>query len=166
MTHIKCSHCGLVNWPGAEVCERCGVQLERSEPEIRAPETVRPDFPLLTFGSDVSTGSRTLKLVLVVIVALAVAGAVFVWYKRSTGSQRSSAADAKRQLLPPTLDERTRDALLSCLAQPGFTGTKIAEQVLGRVKLELVQVPDREVYFFCTSSNGGRVPVDDRALPH
>lgn len=147
MTHIKCSHCGLANWPSAEVCERCGVRFERSEPETHAPESVRPDFPTLTFRSDVSTGSKMWKLVLVVVIALAVGGAGWaLWYTRSTGSWRRSR-DAKKQFLPPTPDERTRNALLSCLAQPGFVGTKIGEQVLGRAKLELLQVPDREVYF-------------------
>jgi hypothetical protein len=123
------------------------VQLQSSEPETHAPESVRPDAPLLTFGSDVSTGSRIWKLVLVFIIVLAVGGAGWAfWYKRGTGSQRSSR-ETKTQFVPPTLDERTRNALLSCLAQPGFVGTKIGEQVLGRVKLELLQVSDREVYF-------------------
>jgi hypothetical protein len=147
MTHMKCSQCGLVNWPSAKACERCGLQLERSEPETRVPVTRRPDFPALTFANDVSTGSRTLKLVLAVAVALAMGGAVwFVWYQRGTSPRRSST-EAKKQFVPPTLDERIRDAVLSCLAQPGFAGTKIGDQVLGKVKLELLQVPDREVYF-------------------
>ena len=37
--------------------------------------------------------------------------------------------------------------MLSCLAQPGFVGTKVSEQVLGPVHLEMLQVSDREVYF-------------------
>ncbi|HEX5884075.1 MAG TPA: hypothetical protein VFY67_05980 [Pyrinomonadaceae bacterium] len=48
---------------------------------------------------------------------------------------------------PPTLDERTRDSLLAYLTQPGFVGTKIVEQVLGPVHLEMLHVPDQEVYF-------------------
>jgi hypothetical protein len=46
-----------------------------------------------------------------------------------------------------TVDERTRDTVLSCLAYPGFVGTKVSEQVLGPVHLELLQVSDKEVYF-------------------
>ena len=122
------------------------TDITRSETETHAPEPVQPDFPVLTFANDVSTGSGIIKIILVVTVALAVGGAVwFLWYKRGAASRRSS--EAKKQFVPPTLDERTRDALLSCLAQPGFSGTKIAEQVLGKVKLELLQVPDQEVYF-------------------
>ena len=147
MTHIKCPQCGLVNWPNTEACERCGVQLERSEPEIQAPESVRPDLPILTYGSEVSRGSRILKLVLAVVVVLAVGGtALGIWYKQGSGSLRKSS-EAKKQFVPPTLEEQTRDAMLSCLAQPGFVGSKLGEQVLGKVKLELLQVSDREVYF-------------------
>lgn len=147
MTHIKCSHCGLVNWPNTEVCERCGLQLERSEPETYAPESLRPDLPILTYGSDASRGSRVWKLVVAVVVVLAVGGTAWaLWYKRGSGSQRSSS-ETKKQFVPPTLEERTRDAMLTCLARPGFVGSKLGEQVLGRVKLELLQVPDREVYF-------------------
>src|SRR5688572_527514 len=110
MTHIKCSDCGLINWPSAKVCERCGTQLQRSEPETPAAEPVRPDFPVLTFGTEVSTGSKILKLVLVVVIALIVGGAAWaVWYKRGNTSRRNSA-EAKKQFVPPTLDERTRDA--------------------------------------------------------
>ena len=146
MTHIKCSHCGLINWPGTEVCERCATQLQLSMPAIPASEPMRPDTPMLTFGTDVSSGSRTLKLVLLVVVVLIVGGASWVLYKRNTTSRRTSTA-ATARLVPPTLDERTRDAVLSCLAQPGFVGTKLVEQVLGKARLELLQVSDREVYF-------------------
>lgn len=147
MTHIKCSHCDLINWPGADVCDRCGAQLQSSEPEPQAAQPVRPDLPMLTFGTDVSTGSKTVKLVLIVVVALILGGAGWaIWYKQGISSRRSST-EAKKQFVPPTLEERTRNAVLSCLAHPGFVGTKVVEQVLGRVKLELVQVSDREVYF-------------------
>lgn len=157
MTPIKCSHCSLINWPGAEVCDRCGTQLQAGEPETHAPETAQPDFPetvtqtpvrtdfpALTFANDVSTVSRTLKLVLVVLVVLVVGGAgSIIWYKQRANSR----SQAKQQFVPPTVEERTRDAVLSCLAHPGFVGTKVVEQVLGRVRLELLQVSDREVYF-------------------
>ena len=147
MTHIKCSHCGLVNWPSAEACERCGAQLERSQPETPAKESVRPDLPILTYGSDVSRGSRILKLVVAVVVVLAVGGAAWaLWNKRATLSRRTGN-EAKKKFVPPTLEERTRDAMLACLAQPGFVGSKLGEQVLGTFKLELLQVPDQEVYF-------------------
>jgi hypothetical protein len=53
----------------------------------------------------------------------------------------------RRQLVAPSNDERTRDTMLAYLAQPGFAGTKVGEQVLGPVKLELLHVPGREVYF-------------------
>ena len=146
MTHIKCPHCGLVNWPNAEVCERCAAPLERSQPETPAEPSVRSDFPILTYGSE-SRGSKVWKLIVAVIAVLAVGGAAWViWYKRGISSRRSSS-EARKQFVPPTLEERTRDAMLACLAQPGFVGSKLGEQVLGRVKLELLQVPDREVYF-------------------
>jgi hypothetical protein len=147
MTHIKCPQCGLVNWPNTEACERCRVQLERSEPEIQVSESVRPDLPILTYGSDVSRSSKIWKLVVALVVVLAVGGTAWaVWYKRGTGSRRGGS-EAKKKFVPPTLEERTRDAMLSCLAQPGFVGSKLGEQVLGKVKLELLQVSDREVYF-------------------
>lgn len=147
MTHIKCPQCGLVNWPNTEACERCGMQLERSEPEVQVSASMRPDLPILTYGGDVSRGSRIMKVVLAVVVVLALGGTAWaVWYKRNTGSRRTSN-EAKKQFVPPTLEERTRDAMLSCLAQPGFVGSKLGEQVLGKVKLELLQVSDREVYF-------------------
>lgn len=162
MTHIKCSHCSLINWPGAEVCDRCGTQLQAGEPETQTPEPVqpdfpepetqspppvRPDFPALTFANDVSTGSKTLKLVLVVLIVLVVGGAGgAIWYTQRANARRNSS-QARQQFVPPTVEERTRDAVLSCLAQPGFVGTKVVEQVLGRARLELLQVSDREVYF-------------------
>ena len=48
---------------------------------------------------------------------------------------------------PQSFDERTRNMLLSYLAQPGFAGERLAEQVLGPARLELLQLSDREVYF-------------------
>jgi hypothetical protein len=59
----------------------------------------------------------------------------------------SLAESLRRGLVPRTLDEQARDAVLSCLAQPGFAGTKVSEQVLGAARLELLQLPKREVYF-------------------
>ncbi len=84
-------------------------------------------------------------VVLAVILMLAVGGGALFLYRRSVATSR--AAGKRKQLVERTVDERTRDALLSCLAQPGFVGTKISEQVLGPVHLELLQVSDREVYF-------------------
>jgi len=37
--------------------------------------------------------------------------------------------------------------MLAYLTQPGFAGTKVGKQVLGHVRLEMLYVPDREVYF-------------------
>ncbi|HEU4509893.1 MAG TPA: hypothetical protein VFR78_16795 [Pyrinomonadaceae bacterium] len=160
MTPIKCSHCDLINWPGTEVCDRCGTQLQTSVTEAQAPEAVRQDvaeheplapvqhdFPALTFATDVSSGSKTLKLILVVLLVLVLGGVgSAIWYTQRANAQRNNK-QAKKEFVPPTVEERTRDALLSCLAHPGFVGTKVVEQVLGKVKLELVQVSDREVYF-------------------
>ena len=149
MTHIKCSQCGLNNWHGTEVCERCGVSLDQGHPEPVTTPPARPDFQvLLTFGNDVPTRSRTWKVILTVIITVAVGVGAWVVYRRSAQSTRRKDATGKRtQLVERTVDERTRDALLSCLAQPGFVGTKISEQVLGPVHLEMVQVSDNEVYF-------------------
>lgn len=154
MTHMKCSQCGLNNWHGAEVCERCGASLNHMQPEPDTPpEPVttpppRADFPVLLTLGGAPRRSRTWNVVLAVIITLAVGGGAWAIYKKSANSSRSQAAAGKRkQLVEPTLDERTRDAVLSCLAQPGFVGTKISEQVLGPVHLEMFQVSDKEVYF-------------------
>ncbi len=69
MTNTKCPHCGLDNWLTPAVCERCGAPLGGGSPEARAPapvplptpEPARPDFPLITFGSDVMAGSTSWK---------------------------------------------------------------------------------------------------------
>jgi hypothetical protein len=53
----------------------------------------------------------------------------------------------QKELAAPSPDDLTRDTVLGYLAQPGFAGTKVVEQVLGPVRLELLHVPDREVYF-------------------
>lgn len=113
--------------------------IQQSEP---------PDLPGLTFGQDVSTGSRAVKLVLAISIALALGGGAWALYKWSAGSRRESKARATRKVLPPpTVEERTRDTMLAYLTQPGFAGTKVMSQVLGRVRLEMLHVPDREVYF-------------------
>jgi len=105
----------------------------------------RPDVPaFLTLGGEAPAGSRTWKVILAVVIVLAVGGGAWAIYKRSVSS---AAAGKRRQLVERTADERTRDAVLSCLSQPGFVGTKVSEQVLGRVHFELFQVSDKEVYF-------------------
>ena len=149
MSNTKCPRCGLAGWPSAEVCERCGVPLDGGDPEARAPEAARADFPDLTLGRDVPTGSRTWKLVLLVIFAVALCGAALALYKRRADSRRGSVMvqTMRKEFAPPSLDERTRDTVLSYLAQPGFAGERLAEQVLGPARLELLQLPDREVYF-------------------
>jgi len=156
MTNTKCPGCGLVNWSTPEVCERCGAPLGSSAPEARAPVPVpeRPDFPTLTFGGEVGTGSRKWKLVLAVILTMTLCGAGWALYKlRADARPGGSLAEAlRKELAPRSLDEQARDAVLSCLAQPGFSGTKVSEQVLGPVRLELLQVPKREVYFSAPSS--------------
>ena len=46
----------------------------------------------------------------------------------------------------PSLDEQARSAVLSCLAQPGFAGTKVAGQVLGHgpaVVISVGRIADR-----------------------
>jgi hypothetical protein len=158
MTNTKCPDCGLVNWSAPEVCERCGVPLGGGGPEARAPETApesapepaRPDFPTLSLGVEAGTGSRTWKLTLAVVCLVTLCGAGLALYRLRADSRPggSLAAGALRKgLAPPGLDEQARDAVLSCLAQPGFVGTKVAEQVLGPVRLELLHLRAREVYF-------------------
>ena len=147
MTHIKCSQCGLNNWDGAAVCERCGVSLDNSPPEPVTTPPTPPDSPdLFTFGTEAPKLSRTLKVILAVVITLAVGGGAWALYRRSANASRGKEAK-RRQLVERTADERTRDAVLSCLAQPGFVGTKVSEQVLGPVHMELWQVSDKEVYF-------------------
>jgi hypothetical protein len=177
MSNTKCPHCGLVNWMTPEVCERCGEPLEASAPEapvaeepapqvraqelpapevsasetpapqVRAPETARPDIPLLTLGSDVSSASRTWKLIVAGICLVTLVGGGFAIYKLRIAPRGGMMAAMRKQLVPPSLDERTRDTMLAYLAQPGFAGTRMGDQVLGPVKLELLHVPSREVYF-------------------
>ena len=149
MSHTKCPRCGLVSWSSAEVCERCGVPLAGDETEASAPESARPDFPSLTLGRDVPTGSRTWKLVLLIIFVVALGGAGWTLYKRRADARgRISMVEAlRKESAPPSLDERTRDTVLSYLAQPSFAGMKVVEQVLGPVHLEMLQLSDREVYF-------------------
>ena len=145
MNYTKCPQCGLVNWASDEVCERCGAPLAGNDAngpvQESAPvqKTAPPNLPSFTFGQDVSSGSRTLKVILVVIVVLAIGGGAFALYKRNAGSLRASNTRAMRKVLPPpTVEERTRDTMLSYLTQPGFAGTKVVPQVLGRVRLEML----------------------------
>ncbi|HEX7333791.1 MAG TPA: transglutaminase-like domain-containing protein [Pyrinomonadaceae bacterium] len=105
----------------------------------------RPDFPvLLTLSGSAPARSKTWMVIVAVAIMLAVGAGAWAFY-RST--RKTEAKGKRRQLVERTVDERTRDAVLACLAQPGFVGTKVSEQVLGPVHLELLQVPDREVYF-------------------
>jgi len=115
----------------------------QTEPVITARS--QPEIPLfLTVGGEAPARSRRWKVILAVVIALAVGGGAWAVYRRSVNS---AAAGKRRQLVERTADERTRDAVLSCLAQPGFVGTKVSEQVLGAVHFELLQVSDKEVYF-------------------
>src|SRR4029079_9945074 len=138
------SKCGLNNWEGAHVCDRCGVSLD-TQPEPVTTPTAQPDFPvLLTLGGSATTHSKTMKVIVAVIITLAVGGGAWAVYVKTRGKE---ATRKRKQLVERTVDERTRDAVLSCLAQPGFVGTKVSEQVLGPVHLEMWQVPDKEIYF-------------------
>lgn len=103
----------------------------------------------MNFGSDVETGSKVWKLVLAVVVAVALGAAGWALYRWRVDSLRGSKMleALRKESEPPSLDERTRDTLLAYLAQPGFAGERLAEQVLGPVRLELLQLSEREVYF-------------------
>ncbi|HEX8282659.1 MAG TPA: hypothetical protein VF588_04865 [Pyrinomonadaceae bacterium] len=167
MSNTKCPHCGLVNWMTPEVCERCGATLAGDAPQERAPEVsaseagapvestpksarpehARPDLPLFTLGSDVTTGSRTLKIVLTILIVVMLGGGGWAVYKLRADARGGMFGAMRNNLAPPTLDERTRDTMLAYLAQPGFAGTKMGGQVLGHARLELLHVPAREVYF-------------------
>lgn len=115
----------------------------QAEPMIDPPP--RSEIPVfLTLAGEAPARWRTWKVIVAVVIVLALGGGAWAVYRKSV----NSAATAKRrQLVERTADERTRDAVLSCLAQPGFVGTKVSEQVLGRVHFELLQVSDKEVYF-------------------
>ena len=148
MSYTKCPQCGLVNMTADEICERCRAPLSVNDTNAPVEQSEPPNLPSLTFGQDVTTGSRTVKRVLVVAIALAVGVASWVLYKRNVSSVRASNKRAERKVLPPaTVEERTRDTMLAYLTQPGFAGTKVGKQVLGPVRLEMLFVPDREVYF-------------------
>jgi len=143
MTPLKCSQCGLNNLPDTEVCERCGMSLQ-TQPEPVTTPTARPDFPvLLTLSGSAPSRLRTWMLILVIVIPLAVAGGAWGVYR----TRNKETAGKRKPVVERTVDERTRDTVLSCLAYPGFVGTKVSEQVLGPVHLELLQVSDKEVYF-------------------
>ncbi len=144
MNHIKCPQCGLNNWHGAEVCERCGVSFEQTQVEPVATPPPRADLPVFrTLSAEAPARSRTWMVVLAVIMTLAIGGGAWAVYK----SHDTETTAQRKRLVERTVDERTRDAVLSCLAYPGFVGTKVSEQVLGPVHLEMLQVSDKEVYF-------------------
>jgi hypothetical protein len=162
MSNTKCHHCGLNNWMTPELCERCGKPLggaaaeerppelhapEASAPEPGAPRPARPELPLLTLGTDVTSASRSWKLLVASVCVVTLAAGGWAVYKLRADSRGDMLGALRKQLVPPTLDERTRDTVLAYLAQPGFAGTKMGEQVLGPVRLELLHVPTREVYF-------------------
>ena len=148
MSNPTCPRCGLAGCSSAGVCECCDAPPGGGGPEARAPEPARPDYPLLTLGRDVPTGSSAWKVVLVAVSAVALCGAAWAVYEVRTALRRGDAAAqaARKQSAPPSLEERTRDTVLTYLAQPGFAGARVAEQVLGPVRLELLHLPDREVY--------------------
>ena len=94
------------------------------------------------------TASAVLILPIMLIIALALSGGAFALYRRNASARRVGNASAmRRNFAPPTVEERMRDTMLAYLTQPGFAGTKVSEQVLGPVRLEMLYVPDREVYF-------------------
>ena len=110
MTHIKCSQCGLNNWDGAEVCERCGVSLDNSPHKPVATPPAQPDFPVLfTFGAEPPRRSRTLKVIVALVITLAVGGGAWAVYTINARSSKEATGNRK-QLVEPTVDERTRDA--------------------------------------------------------
>lgn len=176
MSNVKCPRCGLFNWPSDEVCERCAAPLAAAaaasapepqeltpEPQERTHESEglapehegrssvppRTDLPELTFGGNLTSGSSTWKPVLAAVAVALLVGAGLVIYKVSIDSYRQGTllSSMRMRLVGPSMDENTRYTLLSYLAQPGIAGTGVSEQVLGHVRLELVQLSDREVYF-------------------
>ncbi|HSE15606.1 MAG TPA: hypothetical protein VLB46_01050 [Pyrinomonadaceae bacterium] len=123
------------------------MSLNQTQPEPFTTPPERPDFPvLLTLSGSARPRSKTWLLILAVILMLALGGGAWVVYTRSSSRNRE-AAGKRKPVIERTVDERTRDTVLSCLAYPGFVGTKVSEQVLGPVHLELLQVSDQEVYF-------------------
>ncbi len=147
MQQMKCPQCGLVNSSDVAICERCGAPCADNYANAPAPESAKPDLPTLTFAHDVSTDSKTWKLVLAVILVVAVCGAAWALYTWRDDLRRRTGLGLAKRKAPPSLDERTRDTLLSYLAQPGYAGERLAEQVLGPARLELLQLSDREIYF-------------------
>ena len=71
MTYTKCPQCGLVNSADDEVCERCGVPLTVKDMHAPVQESAPTNLPGFTFGQDVTTGSKTVKVIVVVAIALA-----------------------------------------------------------------------------------------------
>ena len=98
MTHKKCSQCGLNNWHGAEVCERCGVSLDHRQPEPVTTPPARPDFPvLLTLGGEAPARSRTWKVILAAIITLAVGGGAWAVYTRSARFKSRQGGDREAE---------------------------------------------------------------------
>src|SRR5215475_16215088 len=59
-------------------------------------------------------------------------------------------ADPKRQA-----NEAIRESIMTLLAYPKQAGTYIEPQLLGRARLELYQVDDKDVYFYLSPSDSG-----------
>lgn len=142
----------------APVSQECAPVSEEhtNRPEALAPgreerafASARPELPELTFGGDLTSGSRTWKPVLAAVAVALLVGAGLVAYKISVDLRRPGTlvSTVRKRLVGPSMDESTRYTLLSYLAQPGIAGTGVAEQVLGHVRLELLDMSDREVYF-------------------
>jgi hypothetical protein len=144
-----------VSWSSAEVCERCGAPFDRSHPDASPPEFSRPEVTNFTFGGNVAPRSEVWKpIALGVIIAVVLGGVGWKLYKLRADWRRAAIVQAKRNA-PRSLDEKTRDTLLSYLANPGFAGTKMGEQVLGPARLEMLQVSERAVYFSAPELKAG-----------
>lgn len=126
---LKCPQCRWLNSSyTTATCIRCGASLSAA---------TTSDRPLLAEP----------RLLIATALSVGLLGGVGWWLGRPPIAPTVTPNGAQPTPATPYSSEAIRDTILSYLAQPDFSGTKLEAQVLGTARLELVQLDDREVYF-------------------
>ncbi len=82
--------------------------------------------------------------VIFVVLAVAVFGSVFAFYKYATFEPEVTEAEINAI--------KTRDAVTMLLAMPGFSGDEFRRQVLGNVRVQRYYLDKKEIYFSAPES--------------